>query len=788
MNFKLAKNFAAPGQIMLLVFLLTGITGALIYTRQNGHQMAGSARAALPEEVSFNNHIRPILSDRCFSCHGPDENKREAGLRLDTEKDAYAVLKDTKGVHGIVPGNPQASGVFLRLIAEDPAERMPPLASNLSLTRHELDLIEKWIRQGAKYEKHWAFIPPKKHPLPSVVDKSWPVNEIDYFVLSKLEASSLEPNEKASKENLLRRVSLEVTGLPPTLADMDRFLNDVSPDAYEKLIDRLLRAPAYGERMALQWLDISRYADSYGYQDDQWRSQWPWRDWVIHAFNQNMPYSRFLLWQLAGDMLPNASSEQVLATAFGRNHKITEEQGVIDEEYRVNYVLDRTNTFSKGVLGITMECAQCHDHKFDPFSQKNYYQLFAFFNNTADKGLQIANSRESKPATFPTMTIGKRDLAGILNFINNPDTSSIHVSVMGELKEKRKTHVLLRGVYDAPGIEVLPSTPEAILPLDTIQFPRNRIGLAKWTVSKDNPLTARVFVNQIWASVFGRGIVTSAGDFGSQGDLPSHPELLDWLAADFVEHGWNVKRLVRQMVTSATYRQSSRLTKDKMEIDPENKFLSRMSRVRLPAELIRDQVLASSGLLSKTIGGPSFKPYQPEGIWEVRSSGRGNLKRYVQDHGEQLYRRGIYTFIKLTSPPPNMLVFDASNRDQCEVTRMRTNTPLQALVMMNDPIILEASRVFAGRLLNLKAGNELDRLRLAFRQILSRSPEDKEVAMLDTYYKNEKHRYRQHPKDAYAFLQVGESQRQSAPDLIQHAALMSVVHMIYNLEETITKN
>jgi hypothetical protein len=784
MKFKLASVFNPPGKIILLLFLVAGI---LMNCGTSDQQTAGYESTVLPDSVDFNFHIRPILSDRCFACHGPDVN-REAGLRLDIDKDAYALLKDSKTLHGIVPGQPKASAVYLRITSEDPAERMPPVSSNMSLTKHELDLIEKWIRQGARYDKHWAFIAPVKPVVPTISDQSWPINEIDFFTRSKMANLGLKPNEVASREHLLRRVSLDLTGLPPTLKDMEAFMNDTSPDAYVKLVDRLLKSPAYGERMALQWLDISRYADSYGYQDDQWRTQWPWRDWVIRAFNQNMPYDRFLTWQIAGDMLPNASAEQVLATAFGRNHKITEEQGAIDEEYRVNYVIDRTNTFSKGVLGITMECAQCHDHKFDPFSQKNYYQMYAFFNNTADKGLQVENSRESKPATFPTMTIKNSDLAGILNFINHTDTSSIEVSVMRELPERRKTYILNRGVYDAPGSEVVPSTPEGILPLDTTKFSRNRIGLAKWTVSKDNPLTARVVVNQIWASIFGQGIVTTAADFGSQGSLPTHPELLDWLAADFVEHGWDVKRLVKQMVTSATYWQSSRLTPDKKERDPENKYLSRMSRLRLPAELIRDQVLASSGLLNRTIGGPSFKPYQPDGIWEVRSSGRGNLKRYVQDHGDQLYRRGIYTFIKLTSPPPNMLVFDASNRDQCEVTRMRTNTPLQALVMMNDPIVLEASRVFSGRLLSQNLKNGSDLLKNAFRQILCRWPDEKELDMLQAYFEKEKQRFRQNPKDAHAFLQVGEWKISGSSDVVQHAALMSVVHMVYNLEEVITKN
>lgn len=603
-----------------------------------------------------------------------------------------------------------------------------------------------------------------------------------------MEARDLSPSEETDRETLLRRVHTDLAGLPPTPEEIDHFVTDTSPDAYEKVVDRLLASPRYGEKMALHWMDVARYADSYGYQDDQWRTQWPWRDWVIHAFNKNMPYNDFLTWQIAGDMFPDASKEQILATGFGRNHKITEEQGAIDEEYRVTYVLDRTNTYSKGILGITMECAQCHDHKYDPFSQKNYFELYAFFNNTPEQGLEISNSRESKPRKFPFIQIDRHDIAGLLTFINNPDTTTLEVSVMSELQERRKSFVLNRGLYDSPGEEVHPSTPESILRLDTSRYPANRMGLAQWTVARENPLTARVFVTQIWNKVFGRGIVETIADFGSQGSLPSHPELLDWLAVDFMENEWNIKRLVRQMVTSATYRQSSEMSQKKRERDPENIYLSRSSRVRMPAELIRDHVLASSGLLSQQIGGPSIKPYQPDGIWEVTSSGRGNLKRYVQDHGDDLYKRGIYTFIKLTVPPPNMLIFDASNRDQCEVTRLRTNTPLQALVMMNDPIILEASRVLTGKLTEESLHGDEERVEMAFRKILCRKPESREMTVLLNYFEQEKARYRETPQDAADFLNVGEFPRSKNKDLIGQAALMSVVHSLYNLEETIMKN
>lgn len=749
---------------------------------------AGTTSAGkLPDRIDFNFHVKPLLSDRCFACHGPDDNAREAGLRLDLEESAYAALKEMPEAHAIVPGKPGESMVYLRIVSDDPDLKMPPPSSNLKLSEYEIKIIEKWIKQGAEYEKHWAFLPPEKTALPQVNKKDWPRNDIDRFVLSKMELAGLTPNEAADKEHVLRRLSIDLTGLPPDLEMMDAFLADDSPQAYEKMVDQLLASPAYGEKMALHWLDVGRYADSYGYQDDDRRTQWPWRDWVIHAFNENMPYDQFLLWQLAGDMLPDANKEQILATAFNRNHKYTEEGGVIEEEYRVTYNLDKTNTFSKGILGITMECAQCHDHKYDPFSQQDYYELYAFFNNTPEKGLEGLVG--SKPAKTPILYITDEDVNGILDFVNKPDSGRMMVSVMEELKDTvRQSFILQRGVYDAHGKPVFPATPESILPLDTAKYPRNRLGLARWTISKDNPLTARVFVNQVWNKIFGRGIVESTGDFGAQGKLPSHPELLDYLAASFMEHDWDIKWLVKELVTSATYRQSAKISEQKLHADPDNIYLARASRIRLPAELIRDHVLASSGLLVRELGGPSFKPYQPDGIWEVTSSGRGTLARYVQDHGKDLYRRGIYGFIKLTVPPPGMLIFDASNRDQCEVERQRTNTPLQALVMMNDPTVLEAARVLAGSLLAKQELTDEERIIRAFRRILCRRPGEEETRLLNEFYKQELARYGAKPESASAFLQAGEYPRRRQLDPVQHAALMSLIHGIYNLEEAITKS
>jgi hypothetical protein len=662
---------------------------------------------------------------------------------------------------------------------------MPPTASKLGkLTQREVKLIEKWIRQGAKYEKHWAFVAPKSPALPKVKLTDWPKNEIDYFVLQKMEQKGFSPNEEADKERLLKRLSFDLTGLPPTLEMMDSFLADNSPNAYEKMVDFLLKQPTYGEKMTVHWLDVARFADSHGYQDDGYRSQWPWRDWVIHAFNKNLPYDQFITWQLAGDLLPDATKEHRLATGFNRNHKITEEGGVIQEEYRVSYVTDRNDSFGKALLGVTLECARCHDHKYDPFSQKEYFQVYAFFNNVNEVGIESVIGGPETYAKNPKMEITNEDVKSILSFVNKPDTNQLIVSVMGDLDSTRKTYILNRGAYDSPGDEVQPGTPTAILPFDP-SYPKNRLGLSKWLFDKRNPLTSRVFVNQMWQEFFGKGLVKTSGDFGMQGELPSHPELFDWLAVDFMNNGWDIKRLVKQMVTTATYRQSALVTDEKLKRDPENIYLSRSPRYHFDAEFIKDLVLSSSGLLNKKIGGPSVQPYQPAGLWEGASSGRGLLSAYNQVHGPDLYRRGMYTLIKRTVPPPTMGIFDASNRDICEVKRLKTNTPLQALLMMNDPTVLEASRVLAANLLQENSSAE-DKINKAFRMIVCRKPNDKEIALLTEYY--DKQLKKIDKTSAEKLLQVGEYKLPEKVDKTTLAAMMRVVSAIYNLEETITKS
>jgi hypothetical protein len=762
------------------LILILGIGGIFTYTQCTDTQ---AQETAMPDVIDYNYHIRPIFSDRCFKCHGPDANKRKAGLRLDTPEGAYAAFKDNPSLHAIVPGHPESSDAFQRLITKDTSLLMPTPSSHLTVSQHEIDLIEKWIKQGAVYKPHWAFIKPVKAALPDA-DEDWVRNPIDYFVYAKMAEKSLKPSPEASKEQLLKRVCLDLTGLPPTLDMQDRFMKDDSPQAYEKIVNELLGSKHYGEKMSIQWLDLARYADSHGYQDDGLRTMWPWRDWVIHAFNSNYSYAKFVTWQLAGDLLPRPTKEMLLATGFNRNHKITQEGGVIDEEYRVEYVNDRTNTFSKSFLALTFECARCHDHKYDPISQKDYYGTYAFFNQVPEKGL--FGTIDASFADPPNMSITTKDVQSILKFIHKKDTASVDVMVMADSSKRRPTYVLSRGNYDMPGPEVGVGIPTSILPYSTSKYGQNRLGLARWLIDPQNPLTSRVFVNRMWAQFFGRGIVKTVGDFGMQGELPTHPELLDWLAVDFQSHGWNIKRLVKQIVMSATYQQASTVTSAAQQVDPENIYLSRMSRIRIPAEQIRDQVLASAGILNGEIGGPSVKTYQPKGLWEVATSGRGSLMNYIQDHNQDLYRRGMYVFIKRTVPPPTMLIFDASNRDQCEVQRGRTNTPLQALVMMNDPHVLESSRVLASQFSREK-GSIDEKLTRAFRRIVCRAPKEKELAMLKKYYEAEQTSCIQNPKKVQKLMKIGEYKQDKAAVTGSTAAMMLTIQLIYNMEEAIMR-
>ncbi len=743
--------------------------------------------AGLPEVVDFNYHIKPIISDRCFKCHGPDKAKQESELGLNVEAGFFKTLKEDSTRHVIVPGKPEQSELYRRIVETDPEEMMPPPESNLVLSDFEKALIKKWIAQGAKYKQHWAFIPPTKSVLPKVKNKEWAKNEIDHFILQKLENEGIKPNKEADKERLLRRTSYDLTGLPPSPALLDRFLADETPDAFEKMVDTLLAMPSYGEHQAVAWLDLARYADSHGYQDDSYRSQWPWRDWVIHALNKNMPYDQFVTWQLAGDLLPEASKEQILATGFSRNHKITQEGGVIEEEYRTEYIADKTNLYGMAFLGLTFECAKCHDHKYDPISQQEYYSAYAFFNQSSEKGFYGDVSNVSI-AEQPTMSPTEEELDCILTFINHSEADTVVSMVMQESDTLRKTFTLKRGQYDHPDKEVTFGTPKAVLDYPA-ELPKNRLGLAKWTFDEKNSLAARVAVNRIWQQFFGVGLVKSSENFGSQGELPSHPELLDWLAVDFRESGWDVKRLVKKIVTSAAYRQSAETTPAKQEVDPENRLVSRGPRFRMTPEMIRDTWLASSGLLNPTIGGPPVRPYQPAGLWEETNAGdgRGTLTKYVQDKQGKLYRRTMYTIFKRTLPHPFLTTFDASYRDVCAVKRQRTNTPLQALNLMNDPLMLEASRVLAEKLLRNKALPFNEKLIAAFRQAAARQPSDGELAVLKKHYEVRKTTLAKQPDTAKLLLKAGDSAPDETVDPVESAALMETVALVFNMDEVICK-
>ncbi|KAA2219340.1 PSD1 and planctomycete cytochrome C domain-containing protein [Maribacter flavus] len=742
---------------------------------------------SLPETVDYNFHIKPILSDNCYTCHGPDANKRKAGLRLDVQESTLSELPESPGHFAIVPKNLRESKVYQAILSEDPTTQMPPADSKLSLSAYEKKLIKKWIEQGAPFEKHWAYIPPEKTSLPQT-KSTWGNNEIDAFVLKKLEEHNLVPSDRASNETLIRRISLDLTGLPPAPESVAQLLAPASQDTIAHIIDTFLASPAYGERMTQSWLDVARYADSHGYQDDSYRTMWPWRDWVIHAFNENLPYDIFLTWQLAGDLLPNPTKEQILATGFNRNHPITQEGGVIQEEYRVNYVLDRTNTLGKGILGLTLECARCHDHKYDAISQKDYFEMFAFFNQVDEKGLQMDAVQAKNQAFFadpPFIQISAAETNGVLSFINMKDTPKINVMVMNDSAPKT-TYILNRGEYDQPTDSVLPNTPKSIFAFPD-NLPKNRLGLAEWLTDQKHPLTARVFVNRIWAMLFGKGLVETVEDFGVQGSLPTHPELLDWLAVDFMEHGWDIKYLLKKIMLSATYQQKSELRPDLKLSDPENIWWARAPRFRMSGEMIRDYILATSGLLNQEIGGPSVKPYQPPGLWEETNAGgnRGVLTNYIQDEGADLYRRSLYTFWKRTLPPPNMTIFDAPTRDFSEVRRQKTNTPLQALVLQNDVQILEAARVLAQNLV-YEDPNGKEYVTDVFRRILVRSPKAQELAALTNYYQDALKGYRERQAEAEKLIAAGEYPRLET-DAAKTAALMLTAQVIYNLDETITK-
>ncbi|MDN5211704.1 DUF1553 domain-containing protein [Fulvivirgaceae bacterium BMA12] len=1074
--------------------LFTLIAVAFLVTGCGLEKSSTATDANVPEIVDFNFHVKPILSDKCFACHGPDEQNQKADLRLDTKEGALAALGDDGDRYPIIPGKPHKSHVYLRITADDPEYRMPPPESNLILSETDVAIISKWIEQGAEYKPHWSFIKPEKPAVPQIEDASWSNNPIDNFIADRLHQEGLKPSGKADRETLIRRLSFDLTGLPPSLEEIDLFLADNSPDAYEAVVDRLLASNGYGERMAATWMDLARYADSDGYLDDKHRDFTPWRDWVIEALNSNMPYDEFVTWQLAGDLIPNATKESVLATAFNRLHRKNSEAGIVFEEFRTEYVADRTQTFGKAFLGLSLECARCHDHKYDPISQENYYQVFGFFNSTNEVGTAIygpgqtpgpslllsteeqeeivdflnkkisqkenslqqhyasenrdfKNWQEAAPTAaghlkkqvnrsliahypfdrvykkdsktsltpnlsgsktparinepiikpgpkgkaffiddFSSLRLGEKigwfdrtdpfsialwlhpdtlyeqagiffhcenlrlgfkgysfhlkdnklqfimahswpynsiqvttqkaiptkdwthvmitydgsskangikiymngEMAPVENDFDNlyktilyePDihtygfsgfmmghrdkiksfkkggvdelkiydreltslealyvcdtdnfsgslenkaskqretllkdyylthfdkTSKVirdslkitrdhlnkvisdiqEIMVMGDVPEPRPTYLLERGVYNARGKEVFPGVPDKIFPFDQ-DLPSNRLGLSKWLFDKNNPLTARVIVNRIWQMYFGKGIVATSEDFGNQGDLPTHPELLDWLAVEFMDNGWDLKKMHKTIVMSTTYRQSSAFTEELIEKDPENTLLARGPRFRLPAEMIRDNVLSISGLLVDTLGGASAYPYQPAGLWEEISNKPWRYK-YLQEPGPGLYRRSLYTIWKRTAPPPSMLIFDVADRSTCVVRRKTTNTPLQALVLLNDPQFLEASRVMAQQVMKTASDTPEGPLQKTFRLATGRFPDETEMALLSDFYKGELKKFTEKPDDALDYLSIGELDWDRSLDPAKLAALTVVANAVVNTDEGYTK-
>jgi hypothetical protein len=1028
--------------------------------------IAGAADSNVP--VNFNRDIRPVLSDKCFACHGPDSANRQAGLRLDIESAAKSELRSKR--FAIVPGDLNKSELYRRISTGNKALRMPPAyAGHEALRQADIDKIRRWIEDGAEWEKHWSFVPPVRPEVPNLQNGAWARNPIDNFVLARLEREGLQPSREAEPRTLIRRVTLDLTGLPPTPAEVEDFVNDRSSNAYEKVVDRLLASPRYAERMAIRWLEAARYADTHGYQADGQRDMWRWRDWVIDAFNRNMPFDQFTIEQIAGDLLPGATLQQKIATGFNRNHRTNGEGGIVEEEFRVEYVADRVETTSTVWLGLTTGCARCHDHKYDPIKQKDFYQLFAYFNNLPERGLvynfgneepyikaptaehkqklaeldakveraektytalgdklkkaqrkwekslrgaepldwsisnglvlhakldgneKIDGCSDGTPCELPLVPgrIGRARTFDGARFVNlgediakfdyldpftlaawinpaSPDGAIVtrtedylegegyafyvmdgklrlhitrrwtdislrvetadpielnrwqHVMVTYDgyrkgsgvkmyvdgrprklnilfdelsyplgpkepvrigagggpkyrfkgaiddvrvynialspeeaatipllepvnelaaikpqartqpqadklafcfldrfapeeiraarqtmldarvernkyfnsiptvmvMKEgpPRDTFILKRGAYDAHGEKVTAAVPDWLPPMDP-SWPNNRLGLARWLVSPTNPLTARVTVNRFWQMLFGTGLVKTVEDFGAQGEWPIHPELLDWLATEFMSKGWDIKGILKTIVMSATYRQSSAVTPDLLQKDPENRLLAHGARLRLPAEMIRDQALDISGLLVEKIGGPSVKPYQPPGLWQELAGGKG----YEADKGEGLYRRSLYTYWKRTIAPPSMVVFDATSRETCTVRETRTNTPLQALTTMNDVTYVEASRKLAERMMLEGGGNPRQRISYAFRLAAARNPKDSEMAILEDTFEKFRARYENDKDSAAKLLSQGESSRNQSLDVCDLAAYSSVASLILNLDEVITK-
>jgi hypothetical protein len=810
--------------------------------------------SAATADVSYNRDIRPILSDKCFACHGPDANARQAELRLDRRDDALRALS---------PGDVGSSEVLARIATDDADLVMPPRSTHKKLTAREKKLLREWIGGGAEYEPHWSFIAPRPAPAPQV-DSEWPRGDLDRFVFARLKKEGLAPSPDADRATLLRRVTIDLTGLPPTPQEIAAFLADPAPldAALETVVNRLLASPRFGEHFAWHWLDAARYGDSDGYESDPLRNMWPWRDWVVESFNRNLPYDQFIVEQLAGDLLPDATLRQKLATGFNRNHRLNNEGGIDPAEWLIEYVCDRAETTATVFMGLTWGCARCHDHKFDPITQRDYYQLFAYFHNVPE----IGNGRGDSNAE-PMLSVSRLEdleaLAAVLaelqplqaelkavedsadfkrayktwldgldeaaikelpndlqetpraewakkqldqarrHYLTQVDPAGVAVQqrlapvdrrhaalvktgakvmVMGELPEPRASHILNRGAFDQPGELVVMGTPDWLASLPE-NAPASRLGLAEWLVSPEHPLTSRVAVNRFWQLLMGHGLVRTPEDFGLQGEAPTHPELLDWLALRFIDSGWDVKALVKEIVLSRTYRQSSAASSELLARDPDNRLLARASRYRLPAQVVRDQSLLVSGRMVEKVGGPPAKPYQPDGLWQDIIKGR---PVYQRDQGEGLYRRSLYTLWRRAVKPPEMVLLDANERDTCTVSQRRTNTPLQALLLLNDVGFVEAARGVAERLLR-EEGDDEAHVELACRIVLSRSPRETERGILADALREARAEFTADPDAAAKFVAFGDTAPPKELDVVELAAHTAVARILLNLDEAITR-
>ncbi len=815
-----------------------------------------ASRADTSDKIDFNRDIRPILSNACLKCHGPDPKGRQGGgqdgLRLDAEESALA---DLGGYAAIVRGKPDDSELIRRITSEDADLLMPPKASGKQLSTHEIALLKKWIEQGAAFARHWSYVKPVRPPVPEIQDRAWPRNAIDAFLLARLEREGLRPSPEADRYALIRRVTLDITGLPPTAEEVDQFLADARPDAYDQLVDRLLASEAYGEHWARMWLDLARYADSAGYADDPPRTIWLFRDYVIRALNANKPFDQFTIEQIAGDLLPNPTEDQLTATAFHRNTLTNNEGGTNDEEFRNVAVVDRVNTTMAVWMGTTMACAQCHSHKYDPLTQEEYFRFFALLNNSedADRGdesplLTIWSDEQKRqkadwqaeieqleqtlrmptPELLAAQSQWEQTFAGdldsqLLAILKTPagqrsdaqqaELTRHFLSVAEELKpsrerlaavkkqlaemkpaatvpilrelpaeRKRKTNVQYRGNFLDPGPEVEPGVPAALHPLPA-GASADRLGLARWLVDDNNPLTARVVVNRYWEQLFGIGIVRTSEEFGSQGELPTHPELLDWLATELVQEEWDLKYLVKLLVTSAAYRQTSRVTPELQDRDPDNVLLARGPRFRLTSEVIRDQALAVSGLLSRKMYGPPVKPPQPSlGL----SAAFGSGIDWKTSEGEDRYRRALYTTWRRSSPYPSLAAFDAPNREVCTLRRDRSNTPLQALVTLNDPVYIEAAQSLARRMAAAEGAAD-DKVRFGFRSCVARPPSDAELARLVKLYEAARQRFGQAQDQGRQFATDPLGPPPDGAEISGLAAWTMVGNVLLNLDEMLMR-